>query len=122
MKFIILSDFYSLKTSVYILNCIVIILLTAIVQKFIGCEFNDELYSCIVGLNFKRDRDLYSIITFLLNIGVHILIMFKIFCKDFVSVNCNVFSRISVKRWIFYNHNLVFYSYFQKQFKLLRRS
>ena len=110
MKYILINDCLSFmkKFCKYLLLFFTILICTVFIQNLVGIKLNEDVFADMVGLKLDANGSFYSIIMFLLNFAINLLVAFQIFDNDIKNGMANVFLRISKKKWVIYKFISIF--------------
>ncbi len=106
MKYILINDILSFikKYYRYLLGYFIILISMIFIQNIVGFKSDENLFIDIVGLNLDSNGNLYSLLMFLLNLAIHLLVIFQIFDNDIKNGLTNIFLRINKQKWIIYKY------------------
>lgn len=107
MKYIVLNDIQNilLKYYKYIIGYLILITAFLFIQNLNGILIDDKLFLDVVGLEFSSNCDLLTIILFIINIGIHLIITINTFVNNFKDGWENIFLRIETNKW--FNYKLI---------------
>lgn len=121
MRYTLFNDVYTFvkKYCKYIIFYYLIVLFFIIINLLMYKQFTNDLFFKSLGVLYSSDMGILDIIIFYFNFSFNLFVVFQIFDNDIKNGICNIFLRMSIKKWLSFKcislalitllKNLIFY-------------